>query len=265
MQIPVNHFKHAIAQRRKQIGLWCSLPGSYVAEVVAATGFDWLLLDTEHSPSDVLSVLPQLQALAPYPVNPIVRPASNNAVLIKRFLDIGAQTLLIPYVQNEIEAESAVAAMRYPPEGIRGVSGLTRATRFGRIDGYAQRAREELCLLVQVETAESLERLEKIALIEGVDGVFIGPADLAASLGFPGEPNCAAVVNAIEDAIKRLKRIGKPSGILTLDVNFARRCLTLGATFVAVGVDVGILARSAEKLASELSTVSEGDGEYKPR
>ena len=231
------------------------MPGSYAAEIVAATGFDWLLLDTEHSPSDVLSVLPQLQALAPYHVNPIVRPASNDAVLIKRFLDIGAQTLLIPYVQNEAEAESAVAAMRYPPAGIRGVSGLTRATRFGRIDGYAKRAHEELCLLVQVETAESLERLEEIASVEGVDGVFIGPADLAASLGFPGEPSCPVVVNAIEDAIKRIEKLGKPSGILTSDVTFAQRCIMLGATFVAVGVDVGILTHNAEKLAREFSTV----------
>jgi len=251
MKLPENRFKRAIAERRQQIGLWCSLPGSYIAEAVAGSGFDWLLFDTEHSPGDVLSVLPQLQAVAPYNVSPIIRPASNDTVLIKRFLDIGAQTLLIPYVQNREEAESAVAAMRYPPDGVRGVSGLTRATRFGRVDGYAKRAHEELCLLVQVETGEALESLEKIATVDGVDGVFIGPADLAASLGFAGEPDHPVVVAAVEDAIKRIERAGKPSGILTPNTSFAHRCISLGTTFTAVGIDAGILARGTESLARQ--------------
>ena len=251
MKLPENRFKRAIAERRQQIGLWCSLPGSYIAEAVAGSGFDWLLFDTEHSPGDVLSVLPQLQAVAPYNVSPIIRPASNDTVLIKRFLDIGAQTLLIPYVQNREEAESAVAAMRYPPDGVRGVSGLTRATRFGRVDGYAKRAQEELCLLVQVETGEALESLEKIATVDGVDGVFIGPADLAASLGFAGEPDHPVVVAAVEDAIKRIERAGKPSGILTPNTSFAHRCISLGTTFTAVGIDAGILARGTESLARQ--------------
>src|SRR6185436_9489069 len=157
MDLPQNHFKRALAEGRQQIGLWCSLPGAYVAEAVAGSGFDWLLFDTEHSPGDPLTVLAQLQAAAPYPVSAVVRPASNDAVLIKRFLDLGAQTLLIPYVQSADEAKSAVAAMRYPPEGVRGVSGVTRATRFGRVAGYARRAHEELCLLVQIETEEALD------------------------------------------------------------------------------------------------------------
>ena len=251
MKLPENRFKRAIAERRQQIGLWCSLPGSYIAEAVAGSGFDWLLFDTEHSPGDVLSVLPQLQAVAPYNVSPIIRPASNDTVLIKRFLDIGAQTLLIPYVQNREEAESAVAAMRYPPDGVRGVSGLTRATRFGRVDGYAKRAHEELCLLVQVETGEALESLEEIATVDGVDGVFIGPADLAASLGFAGEPDHPVVVAAVEDAIKRIEKAGKPSGILTPNTAFAHRCISLGTTFTAVGIDAGILARGTESLARQ--------------
>lgn len=183
-----NHFKRAILEGRQQTGLWCSLPGTYVAELVAGSGFDWLLFDTEHSPGDPLTVIEQLQAVAPYPVSAIVRPASNDTVLIKRFLDIGAQTLLIPYVQSADEARAAVSAMRYPPEGVRGVSGVTRATRFGRIPNYGKRAAEELCLLVQLETAEALEQLEAIAAVDGVDGIFIGPADLAASLGFVGSP-----------------------------------------------------------------------------
>jgi len=251
MNLPVNHFKRALREKRQQIGLWCSLPGSYAAEIVAPSGFDWLMFDTEHSPGDVLTVLPQLQAVAAYDVSAIVRPASNDAVLIKRYLDIGAQTLLIPYVQNRAEAESAVSAMRYPPAGIRGVSGLTRATRFGRVAGYAKRAEEELCLLVQMETRAALVELEAIASVDGVDGIFIGPADLAASLGHAGEAGHPEVVAAVEDAITRLAALGKPAGILTPDNAFAARCIELGTTFTAVGIDVGLLAHGTEALAAK--------------
>jgi 4-hydroxy-2-oxoheptanedioate aldolase len=251
MDLPKNHFKHALAEGRQQIGLWCTLPGAYAAEAVAGSGFDWLLLDTEHSPGDPLTVMAQLQAVAPYPVSAVVRPASNDVVLIKRFLDLGAQTLLIPYVQSVDEARSAVAAMRYPPEGVRGVSGVTRATRFGRVPGYARRAHEELCLLVQIETQEALDRLEQIAAVDGVDGVFIGPADLAASLGHVGEPGHPKVKATVEDAIARIRACGKPAGILTPDATFAARCIELGTTFTAVGVDANILARTTEALAKQ--------------
>jgi 4-hydroxy-2-oxoheptanedioate aldolase len=251
MKLPVNRFRQALAESRQQLGLWCSLPSAYAAEVVAGSGFDWLLLDTEHSPSDVQTVLEQLHATAAYDVSPVVRPASNDIVLIKRYLDIGAQTLLIPYVQSAAEAAQAVAAMRYPPDGVRGVAALTRATRFGRVEGYARRAAEELCLLVQVETQQALDSLEAIAAVEGVDGIFIGPGDLAASLGYPGEQSHPIVVAAIEDAIRRVRAAGKPAGILTADTAFAKRCIALGTTFTAVGADVGILARGSEKLAKE--------------
>lgn len=254
MNLPENHFKRALREGRQQIGLWCSLPGSYAAEAVAGSGYDWLLFDTEHSPGDPLTVLAQLQAVAPYDVSAVVRPASNDTVLIKRFLDLGAQTLLIPYVQNAEEARAAVAAMRYPPEGVRGVSGLTRATRFGRIPGYGKRAAEELCLLVQVETGEALDQLEAIAAVDGVDGVFIGPADLAASLGHVGEPGHPEVVAAVEDAIRRLRAAGKPAGILTPDTTFARRCIEIGTVFTAVAIDVGILARGTEAVARQFKT-----------
>lgn len=257
MQMPENRFKRALRDGSQQIGLWCSLPGAYAAEAVAGSGFDWLLFDTEHSPGDVLTVLAQLQAVAPYPVSPVVRPASNDTVLIKRFLDIGAQTLLIPYVQNPDEARSAVAAMRYPPEGVRGVSGLTRATRFGRIPRYGRTAAEQLCLLVQVETTSALAQLEAIAGVEGVDGVFIGPADLAASMGHVGEAGHPAVVAAVEDAIGRLHALGKPVGILTADTAFAARCIELGTTFTAVGIDAGILVRGAEQLAHRFAPAGE--------
>ena len=251
MKLPENRFKRALAEGRQQIGLWCSLPSAFAAEIVAPAGFDWLLFDTEHSPSSVPIVLSQLQAVAPYEVSPAVRAATNDAVLVKRLLDIGAQTVLLPYVQSAAEAHRAVLSTRYPPEGMRGVSGLTRATRFGRVEGYFRRASEELCLIVQVETQAALDQLEAIAGVEGVDGIFIGPADLAASLGYPGEANHPAVQSAIEDAIRRIRACGKPAGILSPDTAFAQRRIEIGTTFTAVAIDIGIHARGAEKLAQQ--------------
>ena len=251
MKLPENAFRRAILAGRQQIGLWVSLPGAYTAEVVAGSGFDWLLLDTEHSPSDVPMVLPQLQAVAAYPaVSAVVRPAWNDKVLIKRHLDIGAQTLLIPYVSTEAEAAAAVAAIRYPTRGVRGVAGTTRAARFGRIPDYARRAEDELCLLVQVETREGLDNLEAIARQDGIDGVFIGPADLAAALGHLGETGHAEVQSAIADAIRRILACGKAPGILAMDEAGARRYMEWGTVFTAVGMDVAILARETARLAA---------------
>jgi 4-hydroxy-2-oxoheptanedioate aldolase len=252
--LATNRFKQRLLQGKQQIGLWCTLSNAYAAEAVAGSGFDWLLFDTEHSPGDVLSVLGQLQAVSAYAVAPVVRPASNDAVLIKRFLDIGAQTLLIPYVQSAEEARRAVAAMRYPPEGIRGVSGVTRATTFGRVKKYPLTAADELCLLVQVETREALRELEAIASVAGVDGVFIGPSDLAASLGHPGELNHPDVISAVEDAIRRVCACGKAAGILTQDASFARRCVELGTSFTAVAIDVAVLVREADRIAAQFKT-----------
>jgi len=254
MDLPVNAFKRALAERRHQLGLWCSLPGAYAAEIAAGSGFDWLMFDTEHSPGDPITVLAQLQAAAPYPVSCVVRPAANDTVLIKRFLDIGAQTLLIPFVQDEEEAAAAVAAMRYPPGGVRGVSSVSRATGFGRVADYGRKAAAELCLLVQVETVEAVGRLEKIAAVPGVDGVFIGPGDLAASMGHVGQPGHPAVKAMIEDIIRRLAACGMPSGILTPDAAIAARCIELGTSFTAVGMDAGILARGTEALARQFRT-----------
>lgn len=254
MELPKNEFKQRLTAGQQQIGLWCTLSTAFAVDVVASAGFDWLLLDTEHSPGDVVSVLGQLQTLSGHQVSPVVRPASNDPVLIKRFLDIGAQTLLIPYVQSVAEASAAVASIRYPPEGIRGVSALTRATNFGRIEGYAHTVQAELCLIVQIETHQGLEALEDIAAVEGIDAIFIGPGDLAASLGHIGELNHPAVVAAVEDAIHRVRAVGKPCGVLTGDPTFARRCIDLGSIFTAVGVDAGLLARSADSLATQFST-----------
>jgi len=209
------------------------------------------LIDGEHSPNDPTTVLPQLQAAAPYPVASIVRPAWNDKVLIKRYLDVGAQGLLIPYVQTLEEAEAAVAAMRFPTRGVRGVAGVTRASRFGRVPDYAKRAEGELCLLVQIETRQGLDNLEAIARTDGVDGVFIGPADLAAGLGHLGEQQHPEVQSAIEDAIRRIRACSKPAGILAVDEASARRYIQWGTTFTAVGLDAMVLARETEKLAAK--------------
>jgi 4-hydroxy-2-oxoheptanedioate aldolase len=251
MDLPHNAFKHALAAGRPQIGLWLSLSSSYCAEVCAGSGFDWLLVDTEHSPNEIDMVLGQLQAIAPYPSHPVVRVAWNDPVIVKRTLDIGAQSLLFPFVQSAAEAAQAVAATRYPPRGIRGVAGTTRATRFGRVKDYARRAHEETCVLVQVETQEAVDAIDAIARVEGVDGIFIGPADYHASLGYPGETANPAVLPKIDDAIRRIRAAGKAPGILTPDEKLARRYLELGALFVAVGADVGLLARGSEALAAK--------------
>jgi 4-hydroxy-2-oxoheptanedioate aldolase len=251
MDLARNHFKHAIRAGKQQIGLWVSLADPYCTEIVAGSGFDWLLIDGEHSPNDPISILPQLQAAAPFPVTPIVRPAWNDKVLIKRYLDVGTQGFLVPYVQNQAEAEAAVAAIRFPTRGVRGVAGVTRASRFGRIPDYAKRAEVELCLLVQIETREGLDNLDAIARVDGVDGIFIGPADLAAGLGHLGDMQHAQVQSAIQDAIKRIRGHGKPAGILATDEPTARRYIEWGTTFTAVGLDAMILARESEKLAAK--------------
>lgn len=254
--LPVNRFKQAIAAGEHQLGLWCTLSTAFAAEAVAGAAFDWLLLDTEHSPGDVQTVMGQLQALSGFAgVSPVVRPAANDPVLIKRFLDVGAQSLLVPYVQSADEARAAVAAVRYPPRGIRGVSALTRATQFGRYEGYAGKADGEIALIVQIETQAGLDALEDIAAVDGVDGLFVGPGDLAASLGHIGKPSHPAVVAAVEDAITRIVATGKPAGILTGDTAFAQRCIELGSCFTAVGVDAGLLARSADALAEHFRTL----------
>lgn len=252
MDLQINHFKQAIAAGQQQIGLWVSLSSSYSTELVAGSGFDWLLLDGEHSPNDPPIMLPQLQAVAGYPsVTAIVRPAWNDKVLIKRYLDLGVQSLLIPYVQSAEEAQAAVQAIRYPPRGIRGVAGSTRAPSFGRVKDYFKRAEEQLCMLVQIETRQGLDNLEAIARIDGIDGVFIGPADLAAGLGHLGDMQHAEVQSAIQDAIRRIKGCGKPAGILANDETLAKRYISWGTTFTAVGQDILLLRSVTEELAKK--------------
>jgi 4-hydroxy-2-oxoheptanedioate aldolase len=251
MDLPENRFKRALQAGRPQIGLWSSLSSNYTVEVIAGAGFDWILLDSEHSPNDLENLLTQLQAAAPYPTHSVVRVPWNDMVTIKRVLDIGAQSLLVPYVSTRAEAQGAVSYTRYPPSGQRGVAGTTRATRFGRVKDYAKRAHQEICLLVQVETQAALDNIEAICAVDGIDGVFIGPADLHASLGYTGEIANPKVKPLIDDAIRRIRKAGKAPGILTPNEADARHWLDCGALFVAVGADVGILARGAEALAAK--------------
>nr|WP_306264978.1 aldolase/citrate lyase family protein [Pararhizobium sp. IMCC3301] len=253
MEMPKNTFKKALREGRQQIGLWCTMPDPYLTEILSTAGFDWLLLDAEHSPTDIRSMMVQLQVGRAGPSALVVRPPVNDTVLIKQYLDIGAQTLLLPMIQSAEEARAAVSAMRYPPAGVRGVAGMTRATRFGRAENYLQRAEEELCLLVQVETRGALEHIEAIAAVDGVDGIFVGPSDLAASLGHRGDPFHPEVVEAVESAIARITAAGKPAGILTPNVEFAQRCMDLGTRFTAVGNDMAVLLNGAEALAQKFA------------
>jgi 4-hydroxy-2-oxoheptanedioate aldolase len=254
MELPQNAFKRALRAGKPQIGLWSSLSSNYTVEVIAGAGFDWILLDTEHSPADLENLLTQLQAAAPYPAHTVVRVPWNDMVTMKRVLDIGAQSLLVPYVSTDEEARKAVSYTRYPPAGVRGVAGTTRASRFGRVKDYAKRAQEELCVLVQVETQAALDNIEAICGTDGVDGVFIGPADLHASLGLTGEIANPKVKPLIDEAIRRIRKCGRAPGILTPNEADARHWLECGALFVAVGADVGILARGAEALAAKFKS-----------
>jgi 4-hydroxy-2-oxoheptanedioate aldolase len=251
MDLPINIFKRALKAGRQQIGLWSSLSSNMTVEILAGAGFDWLLLDTEHAPNDLPMVYGQLQAAASGgSAHPVVRLPWNDSVMIKRFLDAGAQSLLLPMVETEEEAKRAVAATRYPPDGIRGFAGGSRASRFGRVKDYHAHAHEELCVLVQVETRLGLDNLEAIASVNGIDGVFIGPGDLSAALGFLGQQGHPQIVAEIENAIRRIRACGNAPGILTGDETFARRYIAAGCLFTAVGADLGILARGAEALAA---------------
>ncbi len=252
MHLPENPFKRALHAGTQQIGLWCAVPSNYVSEILAGAGFDWLVLDTEHAPNELPNVFNQLQSMVGYGTQPVVRVPWNDAVTLKRFLDIGTQSFLIPMVQDAEEARAAVAATRYPPDGIRGYAVASRATRFGRIGDYFTRYADEMCVLVQVETMEALEKVEEIAAVPGVDGIFIGPGDLSASMGLLHQPTHPKVVEAIEDGLRRITAAGNRGGVLVVgDEALARRYMAAGSVFTAVGVDAALFARSADALAKQ--------------
>jgi 4-hydroxy-2-oxoheptanedioate aldolase len=250
MPAPINRFKAALARRERQIGLWLGLGSAYTAELCAGAGFDWLVVDGEHAPFDVPAIAAQLQAIAGSPSQAVVRAPIGETWIVKQLLDIGAQSLLIPMVEDATQAEALVRATHYPPHGVRGVgAALARASAFGRIGDYLDTAGDQICLLVQAETTKALANLEAIAAVDGVDGVFIGPSDLAADMGHLGRPGHPDVQRAVEDGLARIIAAGKPAGILTADEALARRYLESGATFVAVGSDVGLLTRATSTLA----------------
>lgn len=266
MQTPVNTFKQAMADKRAQIGLWLGLASPNSTEICAGAGFDWLLIDGEHAPNDINSILAQLQVIAGYPgAHAIARvPMGHGHVgeaLIKQYLDIGVQTLLVPMVDTPAQATALVRATRYPQYdaqgrdigGIRGMAGA-RASRWGRYPAYAHEANAQVCLLVQAETQTALDNLDAIAATDGVDGVFIGPADLSASLGHVANPGHPDVQAAIETAIQRIIQAGKAAGILSTDETLARHYLDMGATFVAVGLDTNLLVRHTSALAARFKT-----------
>lgn len=251
MKLPVNAFKAGLAAGRQQIGIWNTVPGPVVTEALACTGYDWVVVDTEHSVTDVPDTLAMMQALAAHGVQAVVRPATNDTVLIKRFLDLGAQTLMIPYVQTADEAAAAVRAMHYPPRGVRGVSGMTRANRYGAVPGYFEGAGAELCLIVQIETLAAVDAIADIAAVDGVDALFIGPADLGMSMGRTGGMADAEVRQVVERAIKAIVATGKPAGILVTDVATAQACIGWGTTFTAVAVDLSLLVAAARQVRAQ--------------
>jgi 4-hydroxy-2-oxoheptanedioate aldolase len=253
MEMKQNPLKRALREGRPQIGLWSSLPTHETVEVLAGSGFDWILLDAEHGRAELSSLHGQLQAMVGGTAAPVVRPPWNDAVVLKRLLDLGVQSFLVPMVQDADEARRAVAATRYPPQGIRGVSVANRANAFGRVKDYLRRANDEICLQVQIETRRAVEAIEAIAAVDGVDGLFIGPSDLAADLGHLGDSAHPEVRAVVDDALRRIVRTGKAAGILAPVEADARRWLGLGATFVAVGSDLGILARQSEALAAKFA------------
>lgn len=248
MTLKTNAFLAGLRAGRPQLGIWISLCSPFAAEVVAGAGFDWALIDMEHSPNDLTSVLGQLQVFESYPTTAIVRPDWNDPVLVKRLLDLGAPGLLFPMVQNVEEAQKAVSSTRYPPRGIRGVSTMTRATKFGRVPDYFDRIEDETAILLQVETRAAVAAAEQIGAVDGCAGVFFGPSDIAADMGLLGQALHPDVWALIMPVAKRLMAAGVPVGTLVTDVAFARNLLDQGFSFVAVGTDGGLLARGADNL-----------------
>ena len=248
MDLPLNPFKRGLKAGQTQIGLWSHLCSPIATEILSNCGYEWLLLDMEHSPNDLSEILAQLHAMQGGGSTPVVRPPWLDMVLFKRLLDIGVLNLLVPYIQTEEEARQAVAYTRYPPHGVRGYAGAPRASHYGRVKDYAKRSAEEIGVLVQVETLQGLQNLEAIARVDGIDGVFIGPGDLSAALGHLGNPKHPEVLRVIDEAIATIRRCGKAPGILTGDEALAQHYVAQGCLFVAVGADQNVLRDQAAAL-----------------
>ena len=252
MDLPINQFKKALKSGTPQYGLWLGLPDQISAEICAGAGFDWLLIDAEHAPFSVRDVMSHLQAIAPYNTPALVRPVAGDTALIKQLLDVGAQTLLIPMVETAAQAIQLVKAVRYPPQGVRGLgTSMARAARWNRVGDYLQHANDEICLIVQAETVNALTNLDEIVAVDGVDGVFIGPSDLSASMGHLGNPGHPDVVKAIENGFNTILAAGKAAGVLAVDPVLADNYVKKGASFVGVGVDAALLSNATRNLARQ--------------
>lgn len=251
MELPRNTFKAALAAGRNQIGLWQALASPITTEICAAAGFDWLLIDGEHGPNGLRDILDQLRAIG-QDSHPVVRTKDDDRATIKQMLDIGAQTILIPMIESVEQAREAVRSMLYPPHGVRGVgAALARASGYGSIGDYLHTANDEVCLLLQVENMAGIEALDGILALEGVDGVFVGPADLAADMGFRGKPGDDEVQAVVRDALKRILASDKAAGILTSDQTLVEGYRDMGVQFLAVGSDVGVLSTGLRALSEK--------------
>lgn len=251
---PKNQFKVKLLAGETQLGLWMSIPSHITAEALALVGYDWLLFDSEHAPVEVAQMMQLMQAASAGESSITARPAWNDKVLIKKMLDIGAQTLLIPFVQSADEATAAVAATRYPSQGIRGVAGATRASRFGMAAGYLQQANDQICTLVQIETTDALDQIEDIALVDGVDGIFIGPSDLSASMGHLGNPGGPEMQAVLKSTAARIVKAGGIPGILATNPEDATRYICWGYKFVAISIDLNLLLGAAQDVLNKVKS-----------
>lgn len=259
--IKKNQFKQALNGDKPVFGLWQGIPDTIVAEIGAGAGFDWVLVDAEHGPFDLRSVMAHLQAIEPYPVSAIVRPVEGSTALIKQLLDIGAQTLLVPMVDTTEQAKQIVAAAKYPPMGVRGLgTSMARAANWNRTTDYLDKANDEVCVVVQIETLAGLSNIQEIVKVDGVDAVFIGPSDLSAAMGFVGNPGHPEVIAAIEKAFKVIHAAGKQAGVLAVTKELANKYVEAGARFIGVGVDAALLANATRQLAAQYIDTS-GDTE----
>ncbi|MGY8994361.1 MAG: HpcH/HpaI aldolase family protein [Rhodospirillales bacterium] len=248
-ELPANAFKQRLKIGEKQIGIWITLATPTSAEVCGPAGFDWMLIDMEHSPSELTDVVNSMRAATGGTAEPIVRIPWNDPVMVKRVLDAGARTILFPYVQNAAEATRAVQSTRYPPDGFRGTGGITRATLYGRVPNYFHRAHEEICVIIQVESPDAIKAIPEICKVDGLDAIFIGPNDLAANSGYLGQMYHEDVQAMCIDALKAIKVGGKSAGILTFNADLAKKQFDMGFDFIAVGGDATILARGVDELA----------------
>ena len=252
MPAPINQFKQKLLTGQQQIGFWLSMGSPNAAEIAGGAGFDWLVLDAEHGPNDITSLVSQMHALQGSDSSIVIRPPIGETWMIKQILDIGCQTVIVPMVETAEQAKQLVQAMNYPPQGIRGVgAALARASHHNRIPDYLQTANDQVCLLVQIEAQRGLDNLKEILTVDGIDGVFIGPADLAADMGYLGQPTAEPVQKAIRTAIEQIVAAGKAAGILMAVPELVQQYLTLGATFVAVGTDVTSFVKATDSLARQ--------------